>query len=198
MGSDDGVAATLQHSLRVGQLLAAAIAELADRSVRHDESKTRPPEVEVFAEYGPKLKGSTYGSAQYRQFLVEMRPALDHHYANNRHHPEHFGERGINGMTLVDLLEMLADWRASTERHDDGSLVKSLAIQRDRFGIGEQLLEVLWNTARHFRWLDHQPCGAKHTAPDGTKMECNVPVDRPEGHKGKHADGHFDGGQYEW
>lgn len=33
---------------------------------------------------------------------------LDHHYQNNDHHPEHF-ELGINGMNLLQLLEMLAD-----------------------------------------------------------------------------------------
>lgn len=59
----------------------------------------------------------------------------------------------INGMTLVDLIEMLADWRAATERHNDGDLGKSLRIQRNRFGISDQLDEILWNTAREFGWL---------------------------------------------
>jgi hypothetical protein len=92
---------------------------------------------------------------------------------------------------------MLADWRAATERHADGSLVKSLRIQKERFGISDQLDQILWNTARHFRWLDSQPCGEKHTAPDGTKMECNVPVTGPDGHPGTlHVDGHYE--PYDW
>lgn len=193
----DSTADTLKHALRVGELMGQPIKELVDRSVRHDRSKTEDPELAIFNEFTPKLRDSTYGSPQYKGFLEAMGAGLDHHYAHNVHHPEHH-EHGIAGMTLVDLIEMLADWRAATERHADGSLVKSLAIQRDRFGISDQLAEILWNTARHFRWLDNQPCGDKHTAPDGTRMVCNVSVDRPEGQEGQHADGHFDGGQYWW
>jgi len=77
---------------------------------------------------------------------------LAHHYAHNRHHPEHFPD-GINGMTLMDLVEMLADWKAATERHDDGSLARSLGIQQDRFGITHQLAQILTNTAEHLGWL---------------------------------------------
>lgn len=192
----DSTAETLKHSLRVGELMGQPVKELIDRSVRHDRSKTEDPELAVFNEYTPKLQGSTYGSEEYKAFLAGMKVGLDHHYSHNRHHPEHFPD-GISGMTLVDLIEMLADWRAATERHADGSLVKSLSIQKKRFGISDQLDKILWNTARHFRWLDSQPCGEKHTAPDGTKMTCNVPVSRPDGHPGTlHVDGHYE--PYDW
>lgn len=155
MSNYDSTADTLKHSQRVGELMVQAITELSERSVCHDRSKTKEPELEVFNEYTPKLKHSTYGSGEYKSFLEGMKEGLDHHYANNRHHPEHF-ENGINDMTLVDLLEMLADWKAATERHDDGSLVKSLEIQKERFGISDQLLKVLENTAKHFNWLEEQ------------------------------------------
>lgn len=153
----DSTADTLKHSLRVGALMGQAINELVDRSVRHDLSKTEPPELEIFNEFTPKLKHSTYGSDEYKGFLEAMGEGLKHHYAHNRHHPEHFGDKGVNGMTLVDLIEMLADWKAATERHADGDLAKSLKIQRERFGISDQLVEILRNTAEHFGWLggDH-------------------------------------------
>lgn len=190
--SYDSTADTLKHALRVGELLGQTIRELVDRSISHDRSKTEDPELAVFNEFTPKLKDSTYGSDEYKGFLASMKVGLDHHYAANRHHPEHF-EDGIGGMTLVDLIEMLADWRAATERHADGSLVRSLAIQKERFGISDQLEAILWNTARHFGWLDDQRCGATHTAPDGTAMVCSVLVDRPGGvHNGSHADGRFE------
>lgn len=191
----DSTADTLKHSQRVGELMTQPIRELVDRSVCHDRSKTEDPELATFNEFTPKLKGSTYGSEEYKRYLSEMSHGLAHHYAANRHHPEHF-ENGVNGMTLVDLIEMLADWRAATERHTDGSLVQSLAIQQERFGISAQLNEILWNTARRFYWLDHQLCGQTHTAPDGTEMTCNVPIDRPEGHNGRHADGRYE--PYDW
>lgn len=197
MTAYDSTADTLKHAQRVGELMAQTIRELVDRSVCHDRSKTEDPELAVFNEFTPKLRTSTYGSDEYKGYLAEMKVGLDHHYATNRHHPEHF-EDGVGGMTLVDLIEMLADWRAATERHADGSLVRSLAIQKDRFGISDQLTAILWNTARHFGWLDGQPCGATHAHPSGIEMTCNVLVDRPEGHTGDHADGTWDGGAYTW
>ncbi|WP_207400828.1 DUF5662 family protein [Actinomadura roseirufa] len=192
----DSTADTLKHAQRVAELMAQAIHELIDRSTCHDRSKTEAPELEFYNEFAPKLRVSPYGSEEYKGYLAEMKVGLDHHYAANRHHPEHF-EDGVSGMTLVDLVEMLADWRAATERHADGSLVRSLEILKERHGISDQLDAILWNTARHFGWLDEQPCGTAHIAPDGTEMVCDVIVDRPGGtHAGAHADGRFE--PYTW
>jgi hypothetical protein len=82
-----------------------------------------------------------------------MGEGLTHSYEANRHHPGHFDD-GLNGMTLVDVIEMLADWKAATERHADGDLAKSLEIQRERFSLCDQLVAILRNTAEHFGWLD--------------------------------------------
>lgn len=144
---------TLIHSQRVGELIVQLVHELLDRSTCHDRSKTLPPEVDVFNEFTPKLATSTYGSEEYKSHLAAMGDGLRHHYANNRHHPEHF-TRGVNDMTLVDIVEMLADWKAATERHNDGSLTRSLEIQRGRFGLSDQLSEIMHNTAEHFGWLE--------------------------------------------
>lgn len=148
----DSMADTLKHSQRVGELMGALIKELIDRSLCHDRSKTESPELEVFNEYTPKLRESTYGSDEYKSFLAGMGEGLAHHYAHNRHHPEHFAD-GIDGMTLVDLIEMLADWKAAGERHANGSMVRSLEVQQARFGIGDQLLQILTNTATEYGWL---------------------------------------------
>lgn len=184
----DSTADTLKHSLRVGALMGQAVNELVTRSTEHDLSKTQPPELEIFNEFTPKLKTATYGSEEYKGFLAAMGEALRHHYANNRHHPEHFGARGIEGMTLVDLIEMLADWKAATERHDDGDLAKSLEIQKERFGISAQLAEILRNTAEHFRWVSPRICGAVGHAPNGDRLVCNIAAF----HDGPHADGAMD------
>ncbi len=57
-------------------------------------------------------------------------------------------------MNLIDIFEMLADWKAATERHDDGSLGRSLTIQASRFNISPQLQSILYNTARDLGWLN--------------------------------------------
>jgi hypothetical protein len=164
----DSTPDTLRHSLRVAELMGELIKELLDRSVRHDLSKTREPERAVYDEFVPRLRATAYGSVEHRNLVDAMGEGLRHHHAHNRHHPEHFAD-GVNGMTLVDLIEMLADWKASTERTSPhGDLAASLAINRERFGIAPQLMDVLANTARHFGWLTTEPAEDAAPRPDTT------------------------------
>lgn len=140
-------AETLKHIRRVQSLLGMAIRNLSARQDVHDDSKLKTPEAEVFEEYTPKLRGCTYGSEEYKQFLAEMKPALDHHYANNSHHPEYYRD-GIRGMSLLDLLEMVLDWKAATERHADGCIDKSIELNQSRFGYSADMKAVFHNTIR--------------------------------------------------
>jgi hypothetical protein len=150
MGYDSTIDTKL-HISRVQVLLSEMIKALKFRARNHDKSKLESPEKEVFDEYTPKLKASTYGSDEYKEFLKGMDVALKHHYENNRHHPEHF-ENSIRDMTLIDLIEMLCDWKAATERHGNGDIVKSLEINRCRFGISNQLTQILENTCKAMGW----------------------------------------------
>jgi hypothetical protein len=148
----DSRLANLQHSRRVDELLLEVIGAVQSRVTKHDLTKLEDPEKAIFDEYTPKLKDSTYGSDEYFGFLKEMQVALDHHYVNNRHHPEHF-THGVYDMTLIDIVEMLCDWKAATERHDDGDLEQSFVIQKDRFSMSSQLVAILHNTAKEFGWI---------------------------------------------
>jgi hypothetical protein len=148
----DSAPETLKHIERVRRLLTGMINLLTIRAECHDHSKLGSDEKRIFDIYTPKLKATTYGSDQYTEYLAEMSVALKHHYANNSHHPEHF-EAGIDGMTLIDLLEMICDWKAATERHADGSIGASLKINKERFKISDQLSKVLENTCKQMNWL---------------------------------------------
>lgn len=139
---------TLLHIKRVNKLMTEASMELLIRANIHDNSKLKSPEKEIFDEFTPKLKNCTYGSDEYKNFLKEMKVALDHHYKCNSHHPEHYTE-GINGFNLFDLIEMFFDWKAATERHADGNILKSIEINQKRFGISEQLSKILLNTCTY-------------------------------------------------
>jgi len=147
----DSKADTLQHIKRVNELLLTAVSELLNRAGKHDSSKLESPEKELFDEYTPKLKNCTYGSDEYKEFLKGLKVALDHHYENNSHHPEHY-ENGVNGFDLFDLVEMLFDWKAATERHADGDIRKSIEINKERFKISEQLCDILRNTVNRMNW----------------------------------------------
>lgn len=144
----DSRIATMQHKLRVAQLITSTgCVELLKRANNHDNSKLSSPEVEIFDEYTPKLATSTYGSDDYKEFIVLMKPALDHHYTKNSHHPEHY-KNGINDMNLFDLLEMFFDWKAASERHNDGNINKSIEINGKRFKMSNQLVTIFENTAK--------------------------------------------------
>jgi hypothetical protein len=137
---------TQKHIDNVKNILNKWSKELVQRGKLHDKSKLESPELEIFCEYTPKLAGSTYGGDEYKEFLKEMQVALNHHYRMNRHHPEHF-RNGIQGMTLIDIMELLADWKSATLRHNDGDLIRSINFNQERFGYDDNLKQILLNTA---------------------------------------------------
>ena len=71
-----------------------------------------------------------------------------------RHHPEHF-PNGINDMNLIDVLEMFCDWVASSKRHNDGNILKSIDINKERFNMPDELVSIMRNTAAYFEQLSH-------------------------------------------
>jgi hypothetical protein len=150
MNEYDSRPETYEHIAVVRYYLLDLAMDLLARAHIHDKSKLESPEVEVFDEFTPKLKDSTYGSPEYQEHLVGMGLGLKHHYAVNRHHPEHH-ERGIHDMDLLDLTEMICDWKAATERHADGDIEKSISVNRDRFGYGDEIEALLRNTAARLR-----------------------------------------------
>lgn len=148
----DSRADTLAHIRRVQTLIVDAIMNMSMRSAKHDLSKLEEPEKSTFDACALKLKAMAYGSDEYKTALAELKPALDHHYAANSHHPEHYAN-GVDGMSLFDVLEMLLDWKAATERmKDGGDIRRSLEINRDRFKLTPQLESILANTIREMGW----------------------------------------------
>jgi hypothetical protein len=138
---------TREHIRQVALRLKKVETELRDRGTFHDASKLGPNEKPIFDEVTPRLKGLVYGSDEYRASLKELGPALDHHYANNSHHPEHY-PNGIAGMDLLDLIEMYCDWAAATLRTKDGDMAHGIEINIKRFEIDGPLAEILRNTWR--------------------------------------------------
>lgn len=145
----DSAADTAAHVAEVAKNISIFVSELVKRAGSHDQSKFGSEEKPAFDSLTPRLKQLTYGSEEYKTSLREQKPAIDHHYQNNQHHPEHH-KNGVNDMNLVDLLEMLADWFAATKRHENGDILKSLEINTERFEIGAQLHWILENTIREF------------------------------------------------
>lgn len=149
--AQDSRSETTAHILRVRELLYIVQNKLEARGFAHDQSKLQSPEKEGFDEVTGALRGLTYGSPEYQAQLERLKPTLAHHYAHNSHHPEHY-PNGVDGMTLLDLVEMFCDWKAATERHADGSLERSIRHNRGRFQLADQLAAILENTRKEMGW----------------------------------------------
>lgn len=147
----DSTADTLLHIKRVSQLLNEAAIILIKRGNNHDNSKLNKPEKAYFDKFTPLLKNLDYDSNVYKESLNELRVALDHHYANNSHHPQYY-ENGVNGFDLFDLVEMFMDWKAATERTKGGDIFKSIEINKERFNISDQIVNIFKNTATRLNW----------------------------------------------
>ena len=146
---DKCLAETHKHVRAVGRNVHLFVMDLMHRAEHHDDSKFEEPELSGFAAAQHKLAACEYGSEEYKANLAELKPILDHHYSRNRHHTEHF-PAGVNDMTLSDLIEMLCDWKAATERNKAGNIRKSLEINAEKYGFSPQLKRIFENTVREF------------------------------------------------
>ncbi len=147
---------TLEHIERVKYLMKAAANTIQYRGTIHDASKLDKPEKELFELHSKELKNLTYDvnpNSEYMQALDQLRPALIHHYQNNSHHPEHY-PNGIDDMNLFDIIEMFMDWKASTERHDNGNIMTSIDKNQKRFNMSDQLVNIFKNTVRFRNWVE--------------------------------------------
>lgn len=140
---------TALHIIHVTKYLNTIIQELTNRKNNHDKTKLVDPEKSVFDKTTPKLSKLEYGSDEYKNQLKEMDVALKHHYMCNSHHPEHY-PTGISGMDLVDIVEMICDWKAASERHDNGDIFKSIEINQNRFGYSDELKQIFINTVDRY------------------------------------------------
>lgn len=132
----------LKHRDRVSFWL-GWIGDVLDwRAEHHDESKLLPPEKEIFDEFTPKLRELEFGSDAYKSALEQMGEGLKHHYEKNPHHPEHF-KNGVDGMSIWDLIEMIADWMGAAS-------INKKAIDMDylqkRHNLSPQLRSIIEST----------------------------------------------------
>ena len=145
MTKEECIKQTEEHISKVRDNICQIGILLAYAGMHHDQSKLEEPELSGFMECTEKLSKLTYGSEAYKKQLEEMQTFLKHHYEENTHHPEHH-EKGIEQMTLIDLVEMFCDWCAATTRHDDGNIYKSIRHNEERFNIPPQLCQIFRNT----------------------------------------------------
>ena len=79
---------TEEHISNVNFLLCKMSKLLEARGIAHDRSKLFSPEIDHFASIDRETSTTKYGTPEYQAGLDFLRPALNNHYAKNRHHPE--------------------------------------------------------------------------------------------------------------
>lgn len=138
-----------KHIFRVQHYMNFFIKEMLNRALKHDQSKLSEEELPLFAEVTKDLKESEYGNDDYEANKRKLGLALEHHYRMNSHHPEHY-PNGINDMDLLDIIEMFCDWSAAVEQHEKGNFYNSLKLNKDRFKIDQQLIQIFENTYKKY------------------------------------------------
>ena len=142
------------HKFWVMWYLLKACKCLIWRGIIHDFSKYGKHEEPYFSTVDKNLSELVYGSDEYFKVLKEhLQPALDNHYANNSHHPEHY-ENEIDDMTLFDQIEMLCDWKAAGKRHKHGSMLRSIEFNQGRFKYDDSVKERYLNDSKELGMLD--------------------------------------------
>lgn len=132
-----------EHKKRVAFWLRWLVQDMEARITVHDNSKLQEPEKAIFDVFAPMLdKQDNFGTPEYEEARRQMGTALAHHYSVNRHHPE-YHKHGISGMTIMDLLEMFADFMAATSSKSHSM---NLEYLQERFDICPQLVKIFANT----------------------------------------------------
>lgn len=147
---------TYEHIAKVRGYVLAVVNDLIARADVHDWSKLVDPEKAMFDKYTPLLNdpAMVYGSDEYKATTKAMKEeGLLHHFEVNDHHPEHFAN-GFKDMNLIQIIEMLCDWKAAGERHaDGGDIRRSITIQQEKLGFSDEMFVILCNTARYLGWI---------------------------------------------
>lgn len=142
----------LAHISEVAENLEDISHSLIKRAWAHDRSKLEPIEFDAFVQTRPKFKKANYGTKEYQECVDAIKPSIDHHYSKNRHHTAYF-EDGFQGMNLIDILEMLADWKAANRRSPDLTFEDSLPKCYEKYGIPKNMQRHIENTLKYLGWI---------------------------------------------
>ena len=151
----------VKHRENVKNRLMFLADELYKRAEHHDDSKLAYPEIEWLIEMDKEPRYD-YGTPEYFDKMKRWQKFFDHHYKNNRHHPDHF-TNGIDDMNLVDLCEYVIDIISYFNELHVHDALETINKQSGRFGFDEQLEQILKNTLlSYFSWFgDIKPLSQK-------------------------------------
>lgn len=137
----------MEHKTRVSIMMSKISRDLVRRGNLHDNSKLKSPEMEIYEAHIDELSNAKFGTDEYTRAMDNIRPALNHHYENNDHHPEHFKD-GIFDMNLIQIIEALCDIKAVQDKKG-GNIIDTLPTWMEQKNIPENYYMVLKNTLEY-------------------------------------------------
>ena len=137
-GSVDDRFNALLTIMRHRETVAEHLHNLADyfrhRAREHDRSKLRLDEFAGFSRINRIAREHPYGTQEYEESMdTEKGPdgCITLHFSRNAHHPEYHGHE--REMGLLDLMEMVADWKGAADTYGTNTLRDAMPVNRKRF-----------------------------------------------------------------
>lgn len=126
------------------------ISNMMSRSFSHDKSKEFDvAEFQAYVNMTIELEGLTYGTDEFKAVMNKYDYAIQLHYKNNDHHPEHF-TNGFIDMNQYQKDEMVCDWVGSMiARNQLDGFEKSMSFNKDRFNIPDNEWQNIYDTAKY-------------------------------------------------
>ena len=128
--------------------------EFERRADLHDMSKLQLDELEGFIQLDSRRQHQKeeYGSKSYEAGISDI-GAVKLHVSRNRHHPEYWASRGIEGMSFVDIIEMLCDWEIARQMRDtEQDINKTWEMRQKRFDLSFDELTFLRGIWESIDW----------------------------------------------
>lgn len=133
-----------EHRKNIMNVWGVVTNELFHRIINHDLSKLKEPERSGYDKMIPQLRETKFGTPEYYKVKEEFNKVVAHHYAVNRHHPEHF-EHGYEDMNLLDFLEHIMDCYAASLTSDT-PFTEGIKSVLEKNGAPDVLVKMVMNT----------------------------------------------------
>lgn len=126
-----------RHIMTVQSLVRRLAYQLMLRADTHDLSKFAPDEFGGMIEIDRIADEQGLNSPAYMEALSGG--AIQLHQSRHPHHPE-YHSRGIEDMSLLDIVEMVCDWKAANQLRGHPAWGESVQMMADRLNLSSEYL----------------------------------------------------------
>lgn len=132
-----------RHLMFVRFALHSVTHALDQRADIHDASKMLDDEFAGFSRINAAARINKFGSPEYAEGMRREKPTIDLHFSRNTHHAEFYAKhpealmnnRGAEGMTFLDVIEMVCDWWGAGKGYDSKKpWAESVALNLEQKG----------------------------------------------------------------